>query len=146
VHVSCGGVIYRFHGDIIEVLLLHRRRPDTWHLPKGTRRPGESLEQTARREVKEETGLDLDIESYLGYLPSTFQRDGQTVQKITHYFRMLPRDSPTGSPDHEHDEGIWKQVDEARELLASTHRRFGCEAEHRVVHRRSLHPACVSMP
>lgn len=42
-----------------QLLLLHRTDNDTWGLPGGVLEPGESLEETARREVKEETGLEI---------------------------------------------------------------------------------------
>jgi predicted NUDIX family NTP pyrophosphohydrolase len=62
--LSSGTVLYRFVEATIEVLLVHpsgnynRRAP--WGIPKGAPDPGESLEETARRETREETGLVVD--------------------------------------------------------------------------------------
>jgi predicted NUDIX family NTP pyrophosphohydrolase len=61
--VSAGTVLYRQVGDAVEVLLVHpagaynRRAP--WGIPKGAPDPGEDLEATARRETREETGVDV---------------------------------------------------------------------------------------
>ena len=53
--VSAGGVIYRKHGGAIEIALIHVRH--RWGLPKGHVEEGESISETAIREVREETGL-----------------------------------------------------------------------------------------
>ena len=61
--LSSGTLLYRYIGESIEVLLVHpagnynRRAP--WGIPKGAPDPNEGLEQTARRETREETGLDI---------------------------------------------------------------------------------------
>ena len=64
--VSAGGVVYRVEGRSREVLLCGRTTPALWALPKGTPDSGESLEQTALREVREETGLEVTLDSTLG--------------------------------------------------------------------------------
>jgi 8-oxo-dGTP pyrophosphatase MutT (NUDIX family) len=62
-----GGVVYRLKGRAPEFLLVTARRdPDSWVLPKGHIEPGESPEQTAIREVLEESGVSATIEDFLG--------------------------------------------------------------------------------
>ena len=62
--VASGTVLYRFVDGAVEVLLVHpagnytRRAP--WGIPKGAPDPGEELEATARRETREETGLEIE--------------------------------------------------------------------------------------
>jgi predicted NUDIX family NTP pyrophosphohydrolase len=62
--VASGTVLYRFVDGAVEVLLVHpagnynRRAP--WGIPKGAPDPEEELEATARRETREETGLDIE--------------------------------------------------------------------------------------
>jgi len=62
--LSSGTLLYRYVAGAIEILLVHpagnynRRAP--WGIPKGAPNPEETLEQTARRETLEETGLDID--------------------------------------------------------------------------------------
>ena len=67
--VSAGGVVYRREEDAIEIALAARRtrRGDlAWGLAKGAIEPGETEEQAAVREVLEETGIEVDVESDLG--------------------------------------------------------------------------------
>ena len=71
--VSAGGVVYRREEDAIEIALAARRtrRGDlAWGLAKGAIEPGETEEQAAVREVLEETGLEVDLESDLGDIRS----------------------------------------------------------------------------
>jgi predicted NUDIX family NTP pyrophosphohydrolase len=63
--VSCGILIYRVRAGIVQVLLVHHGGPyfvnqdkGHWGIPKGMNELGESLEQTAIRELKEETGIE----------------------------------------------------------------------------------------
>ena len=64
--VSAGGVIYRCRASRqIEVALIAHRKGESWRLPKGRTEPGETLRETALREVREETGLCAEIVSEL---------------------------------------------------------------------------------
>ncbi len=56
---SCGAVLYRKRCGVTEYLLLLQRRSQTWSFPKGHMEAGETEKQTALREVREETGLDV---------------------------------------------------------------------------------------
>jgi len=76
--VSAGTLLYRRRGDGLEVLLVHpsgnynRRAP--WGIPKGLIDPGESSEQTARRETLEETGVVAGVLQSLGEMTYTKSR------------------------------------------------------------------------
>jgi ADP-ribose pyrophosphatase YjhB (NUDIX family) len=62
--VSSGGVVYRRgQAGSLEVALCGRLQSRTWSLPKGTPEEGETIQQTALREVQEETGLEVSIEA-----------------------------------------------------------------------------------
>mgnify|MGYP000436257111 CR=1 FL=1 len=54
---SAGGVVFRIGDDGVEVVVI-RTHEGRWQLPKGWIEPDETMEQTAVREVREETGLD----------------------------------------------------------------------------------------
>jgi len=75
--VSCGGVVYRLRDGDVEVLLVGRSRGGLWALPKGTPEPGETHEQTALREVQEETGVRGAIVQPIGEIRYTFDVPGR---------------------------------------------------------------------
>ena len=64
--VSSGGVVFRHSEGRLETVLCGRSEPVRWSLAKGTPDPGETLEETALREVREETGLEVEMEEPLG--------------------------------------------------------------------------------
>ena len=60
---SCGGIVYRkFHGNT-EILLIKHIKSGYWSFPKGHVENSETEEETAKREIKEETGIDVYIDS-----------------------------------------------------------------------------------
>ncbi len=79
---SCGAVIY--HSD--EFLLLHYEAGH-WDFPKGNREKGETKLETARREIKEETGLaDLEFTDFEQEISYFYRREGKTIHKTVTYF------------------------------------------------------------
>jgi 8-oxo-dGTP pyrophosphatase MutT (NUDIX family)/phosphohistidine phosphatase SixA len=100
---AAGGVLRRVGPNGIEVLLVHRPRYDDWTFPKGKAHAGETAEETAVREVAEETGLraNLGIE-----LPSVHYRDRHRRPKVVRYWTMRP-DSGSFEPHDEVDEIKW---------------------------------------
>lgn len=71
---SCGAVVFRKENDKIKYLLIRNRRSAHWGFPKGHIEPGESDEETAIREVLEETGLRIEI------LPGFVRKSNYTIQ------------------------------------------------------------------
>ena len=96
-----------------------RRERDgrTWTLPKGTPEPGESREQTAVREVEEETGLKVRIHSAFDSIEYTFVQSGTRINKTVHYFLMDPIGGDLARHDHEFDEVRWIPFDSAATML-----------------------------
>ncbi len=118
---SAGGIVIRFRDAIPQLVLGRRRRErdsQTWTLPKGTPIPGESLEQTALREVCEETGLTVRILSPLDAIKYTFVQRGTRIHKTVHYFMMEPTGGDLDGHDHEFEEVRWVSFDEAATLLS----------------------------
>lgn len=118
--MSAGGVVYRNNGKSgIEVVICGREYPAVWGLPKGTPDPGETEEQTALREVREETGLDVVTERYIDSIRYWFVRasDGARCHKIVHYYLMRPVGGDLSRHDHEFDFVIWTSPDEASRTL-----------------------------
>ncbi len=102
---------------ITEILLVHRRRPVLWALPKGTPNAGETLAETALREVREETGVEVEIEEPLGEITYFFVRDRIRFRKTVHFFLMRPVGGGIDEHDHEFDEVRWTAIDEALRLM-----------------------------
>jgi 8-oxo-dGTP pyrophosphatase MutT (NUDIX family) len=105
--MSAGGVVYRKEEGRLMIVLCGRTRPRTWNLPKGTPDPGENVEQTALREVKEETGLDVEIERPLGDIEYYFSRGIQRFHKRVHFYLMGERGGSFDEHDPEFDVVKW---------------------------------------
>jgi len=103
-------------------LVVGRRKRErdgaTWTLPKGTPIAGETLEETALREVEEETGLQVRILSPLDSINYTFVQRGLKIRKTVHYFIMEPIGGDLGKHDHEFEEVRWIPFAEAPVLLS----------------------------
>lgn len=83
--VSAGCIAYRRNGRIYVLMILDRF--GYWTFPKGKVEDNESLEETATREVKEETGIDVEIERYLGETHYTYiHSEKGEVDKTVHWF------------------------------------------------------------
>lgn len=110
--------MYRRGKDGTEVVLVSRGADGLFALPKGTPDDGESLEETARREVREETGLEVEIDCQLGEVRYWFSEpDGTRVNKVVHYYLMRPVGGSVDDHDHEFDDVRWYHLGEAERLL-----------------------------
>ena len=89
----------------------------TWTLPKGTPNPGETREETAIREVGEETGLEVRITEPLDSIEYWFVQRGTRIHKTVHYYLMDPTGGDLASHDHEFESVRWIDFDEAPALL-----------------------------
>lgn len=88
-----------------------------WALPKGTPDSGESLDETALRETREETGLDVEIESAISSIRYVFVRGSTRFNKTVHFFLMRPVGGALELHDQEFDEVRWATIPEALALL-----------------------------
>jgi ADP-ribose pyrophosphatase YjhB (NUDIX family) len=95
------------------VALVHRLKPALWALPKGTPIAGETLEETALRETREETGLKVEIEQPISSIRYFFVRGRTRFAKTVHFFLMRPVGGDLSQHDHEFDEVRWWQLEEA---------------------------------
>jgi 8-oxo-dGTP pyrophosphatase MutT (NUDIX family) len=103
--LAAGGVVYDPNAG--EVLALHVRDEDRWAFPKGHVEPGESVQDAARREIVEETGLrDLQFEDLLGEVHYAFYVEGRgtNVYKTVVYWRVRAADRAV------HTEAIFDRV------------------------------------
>ena len=118
--MSAGGIVYRVRDDHqIEAVLCGRNDPPRWSLPKGTPDEGESLEETALREVREETGFEAVIEEPLGNINYWFVSSDKRVRynKTVHFYLMAPTGGCTDQHDPEFDEVRWFPGDDGLRTL-----------------------------
>jgi 8-oxo-dGTP pyrophosphatase MutT (NUDIX family) len=113
--VAAGGVVLREGERGPEVVIAGRE--GMWVLPKGTPDGDERIEETATREVREETGLDVRIVRPLGTIEYWFALPRRRVHKMVHFFLMEPLGGDVSRHDHEYEEVRWVPAEEARRLL-----------------------------
>ena len=119
--VSAGGVVYRRNADRIEVVLASRRtrRGDlAWGLAKGGIEEGETLEDAAVREVREETGIAAEIEASLGDTRYFYVWETTRIRKTVHFFLMRATDGDPEPRDDEMEEIRWFPLERALKRAA----------------------------
>lgn len=114
--VAAGGVVIRRGTRGAEVLLAGRE--GVWVLPKGTPDSDERIEETAAREVREETGLEVRIVRPLGTIEYWFALPRERVHKTVHFFLMEATGGDTSRHDHEYDEVRWVPAEDAKRMLS----------------------------
>ncbi len=115
--VSAGGVVYRrgAPGGIDVVLGSRRTRAGdlAWGLPKGQIDGGETVSETALREVREEAGISAEIESSLGSIDYFYVWDEQRIHKVVHFFLMRSIGGDVSEHDDELEDVEWVPIEEA---------------------------------
>ena len=117
--VSHGGVAVRIDdaARTAEVLVITPRNTRVTGLPKGGANPGETGEQTAAREVREETGTTVDVQERLGEVSYWYRRNGRRIHKTVHFFLCRYVSGDTADHDHEVDDARWIPMRDADRLL-----------------------------
>jgi 8-oxo-dGTP pyrophosphatase MutT (NUDIX family) len=95
-----------------------RVRDQILALPKGHPEQGESAQEAALREVREETGLEATPVEKLGDIRYWYARDGDRVLKIVSFFLLRYRSGRLEDHDHEVEEALWIPLEEAPARLA----------------------------
>jgi 8-oxo-dGTP diphosphatase len=116
--ISAGGMVCRRNpAGEIEVALIATQEGNRWGLPKGLVEEGESLEETARREVREETGLKAEVLEQLEPIEYWYWWDenGEKVRyhKKVYFFVMAYRGGDITQHDFEVEKVRWFSIDEA---------------------------------
>ena len=112
---SCGAVVFRFINGERRYLLIKNKRSANWGFPKGHIESGESREDTARREVLEETGIHIDIlPGFVAISEYTLQNK---VEKSVTIFVAATHDTQTKIQREEIADYIWLGYDAAMEQL-----------------------------
>ena len=119
--VSAGGVIYRGSGDSIEIAIIKITDELRWHLPKGLIDPGETPEQAALREVREESGLNGEIVGPIETIDYWFYAEHggerRRYHKFVHFYLMRFVGGNVDDHDHEVVESRWVTKEEALKML-----------------------------
>ncbi|MBQ4627203.1 MAG: NUDIX domain-containing protein, partial [Clostridia bacterium] len=112
---SCGAVVYRIINDEVRYLLIKNRRSTHWGFPKGHIEKGETNEQTAMREVLEETGIHIQI------LPQFASKSEYTIQgrveKSVTIFLAKTKDTQTTIQREEIEDYVWLSYEKAMDTL-----------------------------
>ncbi|MEO5776024.1 MAG: NUDIX domain-containing protein [Flavobacterium sp.] len=114
-----GGLVFNKKGEVLFIF-----RNGKWDLPKGGIERGEEIEDTAMREVEEETGVDkLAITRKLQKTYHVFKRNGKYKLKVTHWFEMQTKFD--GIPFPQANEGIekavWLNPEQIKEALKNSY-------------------------
>lgn len=119
--VSAGGVVYRRGPDGVEVVLAARRtrRGDlAWGLAKGGIEADESPEEAAVREVREETGIEAEIEASLGETRYFYVWEQVRIRKTVHFFLMRATGGDPSDRDDEMEDVQWFPLQRALKRAA----------------------------
>jgi 8-oxo-dGTP diphosphatase len=111
---AAGGVVMRSGPDETEIAVVHRPRYDDWSFPKGKLDPGETSEEAALREVREETGLVCRLGPELAF---AHYEDQKGRPKVVRYWLMAVIEDPGFEPNDEVDDLRWLTPEDAIDLL-----------------------------
>jgi len=118
---SAGGLVVdaAVHPPVAALIGRYDRRGRLlWSLPKGHLEPGESFEQTAIREVAEETGITGSIVAPLGTIDFWFVAEGRRIHKTVHHFLLRASTGTLSDADPEVSEVAWVPLELLPQRLA----------------------------
>jgi len=123
--VSAGGVVYKKQNDQLFILLVltagvTETREQKWTFPKGwvgAENKGESMQEAALREVKEEGGVEAEIRQDLGEVKYFYKFEGQNIFKIVRWYLMEYKSGDPKDHDHEVLEAKWFTLEEAEKTI-----------------------------
>lgn len=113
---SCGAIVYRkYHGNT-EILLIKSIKSGHWSFPKGHMEEGETEEETANREIKEETGLDVLLDT--GFRETVTYSPKRNTKKTVVYFVGMATSHELVPQKDEIAEIKWLEIGQAPNVLS----------------------------
>ena len=112
---SCGAIVYKKENNNLKFLLVHQHNGH-YSFPKGHVEEKETEIDTALREIKEETNLEVEIDSNFRH-QITYLVESKNVMKDAVYFVATPITFDLISQEGEIEESIWCSYDEVLEKL-----------------------------
>lgn len=113
---SCGALVYRRTKGQIELLLLKNRYGGHWSFPKGHVEGSETERQTALREVKEETGLDILLQSGFRHMVEYYPEPN--IRKRVVYFLGEAQSLAVKMQEEEISRIIWTEIHKAYHMVS----------------------------
>lgn len=123
--VSSGGVIFRKNDDSVEIALVAVKDSKVWCLPKGIINKGEEPDETAIREVSEETGLKGRVIEKLGEINYWYylKEEEAKCRKTVHFYLLEYEGGDISKHDWEVDKAAWFQIDDALKIASHKNER-----------------------
>jgi 8-oxo-dGTP pyrophosphatase MutT (NUDIX family) len=119
--VSAGGVAFRRRGRHIDIALISVGEEVRWQLPKGRVGRGESNEEAAMREVREEAGVATEMVAPLDKIEYWYYAATRTgrvrIHKFVYFYLLRYSSGDIRDHDHEVNEARWVEINKARAML-----------------------------
>ena len=119
---SAGGVAFRKQDGQVDVALISVGADDRWQLPKGLVDKGESTEDAALREVREEAGIDTEIVTRIDKVEYWYlwKENDQRIRyhKFVYFYLLRYKAGDVRDHDHEVNDARWVNIDDAIKMLA----------------------------
>lgn len=112
---SAGGIVFNNKG---QVLITQHSQNHHWSFPKGLIDPGQTSEQAAVREVREEGGVVAEIIGKVGYSKYVYTFEGEKIFKVVTYFLMKYVKGNIEDHDWEVQDSGWFAPEEALKKLS----------------------------
>ncbi|TCD54405.1 NUDIX hydrolase [Alloscardovia theropitheci] len=118
---SAGGLVFDEH-DRVAIIARHSRSGHLeWCLPKGHIEQGETPDQTAVREIFEETGIQGEVIDSIATIDYWFTGDAQRIHKLVHHYALRMTGgylTVEGDPDHEAEDTTWVKFEDLTDVLS----------------------------